>query len=302
MKRALLAIGIAGTMAYLATGVIIIQPDEQGVVRRFGKVKPDLLAPGLCIELPWGLARIDRVKPAETKQLSVGVTVPGDELLSGTAAMRASEFLTGDQNIIHVQATVQYRISDPKAYVLQAREVSRVLASAVESMLAEAIATKKVDFVLTEGRSVVQTEVEQKAQALADRYRLGIALGSVNIGDASPPLQVVDAFLDVQNARSEREQIINLADSKRRATLARAEGEARETVDRAVAFRAVAVQHARGESDRFLALLAQYKKAKGVTAIRLYVEAMEEILPRLESKLIVDPGESVDLSILRLRE
>jgi membrane protease subunit HflK len=302
MTHALRAIGTVVLVLYLATGITIIQPDEQGVVRRFGKVTPELLAPGLRFVLPWGLATVDRVKPAETKQVSVGVTALGDELLSGTSALRSSEFLTGDQNIIHVQATAQYRISDPEAYVFRAREGPALLASALEAMLAEAIATKKVDFVLTEGRAVVQNEAQQKTQALADRYRLGITIGSVNIGDAAPPLQVADAFLDVQNARSEREQIVHLAESKRRETVARAEGEARESVDRALAYRDRLAQHAEGESERFLALLEEYQKAKTVTAMRLYLETMEQVLPRLEAKLIVDPGESVDLSILRARE
>lgn len=302
MKRVAVILGTVVLVAYSASGVVVVQPDEQGVVRRFGRVAPNLLSPGIHIELPWGLARVDRVKPAETKQVSVGLAVPGEELQSGTAALRSSEFLTGDQNIIHMQATAQYRISDPKSYVFRARDTRELLAAAIESMLAEAVATKQVDFVLTSGRDVVQSEVHQRAQALADHYRMGIAISSVHIGEASPPLQVADAFLDVQNARSEREQIINLAESKRRETVARAQGEARETVDRAIAYRDRLVQHAEGESERFLALLAQYEKARDVTAMRLYLEAMEQILPRLEAKLIVDPGESVDLSILRARE
>ena len=89
MKRVLLGIGVVAMSVYLGTGIVVIQPDEQGVVRRLGRVSPELLAPGLRFELPWGLARTERVKPAETKQLSVGVTVPGDELRSGASAMRA---------------------------------------------------------------------------------------------------------------------------------------------------------------------------------------------------------------------
>lgn len=302
MTRSGAAVVLLAALAYLATGISIIQPDEQGVVRRFGKLQAELLSPGFRVTLPWGMARVDRVKPAETKQLSIGMIGPADELRAGSAALRASEFLTGDQNIIHLQATAQYRVSDPKVYVLRSAQAVRVLRCLVEAALAKAVATSGVDYVLTEGREVVQTRVRLGAQRLADHFGLGVTLSSVNIIDASPPLQVADAFLEAQNARSDRAAVINEAQSYRNRLLPRAEGEAQETIDRAVAYRDALIQRALGESDRFVALLAEYRKAKGVTALRLYLEAMEEILPRLKSKLIIDPHEPLDLSILESKE
>lgn len=302
MRKPVLLLAVLAALGYLATGVYMIQPDEQGVVRRFGKLSPVLLSPGVQFELPWGLARVDRVRPAETKQIAIGAVARADELQTGAAALRASEFLTGDQNIIHVQTVAQYRIADPKAYVLHCANATGLVASVTEAALAEAAAAREVDSVLTEGRDLIQTRVLRKAQQMADELGLGVAFSSVNIVEATPPLQVADAFLEAQNARSDRDRIKNEAESYRNRVLARTTSEVREMVDQATAYRDRSIQTARGESDRFLALLYEYRKAKAVTAMRLYLEVMEAVLPRLEAKLVVDPGERVDLGILRAND
>ncbi|HEV7222434.1 MAG TPA: FtsH protease activity modulator HflK [Pirellulales bacterium] len=294
MKRFAALAGVI-LLVYLATGLSFVQPDEQLVVRRFGAMLGAPREPGPRFGLPWGLDRIDRLKPREVKRVTVGPTDAADKAVGG----RPAQFLTGDRNLVNVRATVQYTVNDPRRFLFQSGAVDRLVATAAEAALSETLAGEPVDRVLTQGKQELGVRLAERLQALVDRYALGVAVRSVDIGSIEPPAEVADAFDKVVSAQRQREQAVNQARSFANKTLAEAQGAAQRTIDRGSAERDRSVRRAQGEAARFESLLAEYRQSPALTANRLYLEAMAETLPKLRAKLIIDSASDVDLSILR---
>lgn len=294
MKRfAMLA--AVGLVAYLATGLSFVQPDEQLVVRRFGAVLGAPREPGARFGLPWGLDRIDRLKPREVKRVTIGPAEAADKAVGA----RPAQFLTGDRNLVNVRATVQYTVNDPRRYLFQTSAVDRLVATSGEAALSETLAAEPVDRVLTQGKQELGVRLAERLQTLVDRYALGVTVRSVDIGSIEPPAEVADAFDKVVSAQRQREQAVNQARSFANKTLAETQGAGRRIVDRGSAERDRSIRRAQGEAAWFESLLAEYRQSPGLTASRLYLEAMAETLPKLRSKLIVDSAGDLDLSILR---
>lgn len=294
MKR-FWALMIVGLLAYAATGVYFVQPDEQAVVRRFGRMLDTPSLPGAHVGLPWGLDRVQRIKPREVKRVSLGPVALGGEALGSNAA----QFLTGDRNLVNVRATVQYSISDPRHYLFQTDQVDRVVATAGQATLTSVLANESVDQVLTLGKQEVAAQVRERLQQRVDQYNLGIAVRSVDIGSVAPPPEVAEAFADVISALRQRDQQINQSQSYANRTLAQARAAAQRTLDQAQAYRDRLVRRAEGEAERFTQLLSEFEQAPELTAQRLYLETMAETLPRFRAKLIVDDGSDLDLTILK---
>ncbi|HVX60567.1 MAG TPA: FtsH protease activity modulator HflK [Pirellulales bacterium] len=293
MKR-LAAFGLLALLAWLATGIYFVQPDEQAVVRRFGAVVGPLREPGAHLGLPWGLDRVERVKPREVKRVTIGAVAAAGE----ATGAQLPQFFTGDRNLVGVRATVQYTIKRPQDFLFQTLDVDRLAAAAGAAALSKTLAEEPVDRVLTLGKHDLGVRVAEQLQTLVDRYSLGITIRSVDIGAIAPPAEVADAFDRVVSALRQREQTVNQAHSFANKTLAEAKGGAQRLVDVGVAERDRAIRRAQGETDRFLSLLAEYEQSPELTAERLYLDTMAETLPKLRSKLIVDSDSDVDLSIL----
>lgn len=294
MKRVAALAGL-GLVAYLATGLSFVQPDEQLVVRRFGAMQPAPREPGARIGLPWGFDRTDRLKPREVKRVTIG---PAEAADKATGA-RPAQFLTGDRNLVNVRATVQFTVNDPRRFLFQSAAVDRLVATSGEAAISETLAGEPVDRVLTLGKQELGVRLSERLQTLVDRYALGITIRSVDIGSIEPPAEVADAFDKVVSAQREREQLVNRARSFANKTLAEARGASQRIIDEGSADRDRSIRRAQGESARFESLLAEYRRSPALTASRLYLEAMAETLPKLRSKLIVDSGSDVDLSIMR---
>jgi membrane protease subunit HflK len=294
MKRFAALAGVI-LLVYLATGLSFVQPDEQLVVRRFGAVLGAPREPGARFGLPWGLDRIDRLKPREVKRVTIGPAEAADKAVGA----RPAQFLTGDRNLVNVRATVQYTVRDPRRYLLQTGAVDRLVATSGEAALSETLAGEPVDRVLTQGKQELGVRLAERLQTLVDRYALGVTVRSVDIGSIEPPAEVADAFDKVVSAQRQREQAVNQARSFANKTLAEAQGAGRRIVDQGSAEHDRSVRRAQGEAARFESLLAEYRQSPALTASRLYLEAMAETLPKLRSKLIVDSAGDIDLSILR---
>ena len=294
MKRfaILAAVAIA---AYLATGLTFVQPDEQLVVRRFGAMQPAPLEPGARFGLPWGLDRVDRLKPREVKRVTIG---PAEAADKATGA-RPAQFLSGDRNLVNVRATVQFTVNEPRRFLFRSAAVDRLVATSGEAALSETLAGEPVDRVLTQGKQALGVRLAERLQTLVDRYALGVTIRSVDIGSIEPPAEVADAFDKVVSALREREQAVHQARSFASKTMAEAQGASQRIIDQGSAQHDRAIRRAQGEAARFESLLAEYRQAPALTASRLYLEAMAETLPKLRSKLIVDRGSDLDLSILR---
>lgn len=285
---------------YLLTGVYFVAPEQQAVVMRFGRVVTTGVGPGVHYHLPWPLESIVKLKVLETKRLTVGLEMP-DQVLGRSAAENPVQYLTADQNIITVQMAVQYAIKDPAAYLYRAQDVTQMITRAVESAFAQTIAAEPVDSLLTTGKIAVQNTTLQRSRALLDSYASGVFVSSINIENVTPPAEVADAFREVASARADRDRIINEAHGYASDAVAKAQGEAEKLMSEAEGYRQQRINESQGDAGRFAKLYAEYSKARSITEQRLYLETMEEILPRIK-KTIIDshgPHSLMDLGILK---
>lgn len=289
----------AGLALWLLSGVAFVPTDQQAVVTRFGAVVEPRLLPGVHYALPWPVDRVTRLKVNQQQRLVIGGE-PAD-LVLGTTRPLASQFLTGDQNIIQMRVVVQYSVSVPADYLFRTVDVAQTAGALVEAELARQIARSEVDAVLTTEKLAIQDAVLATAQKRLDDYRAGVRLSTVNIETVTAPPEAADAFRDVASARADTARIVSEAQSYANDLLPRARGEARQMTESAGAFRTSRINEATGEAARFTAVAAEYAKAPEVTGSRLYIEALEQILPKIR-KLIVDPNGNLDLSIIRKGE
>ncbi|MDR3636709.1 MAG: SPFH domain-containing protein, partial [Isosphaeraceae bacterium] len=188
MKRAVLVIFGLALVVYIATGLTVVQQDEVGVVRRLGAAHGEPWGPGLHWGLPWGLDRIDRVKTGQTRALTVGARDLQSAPLTRAPDPELDDFLTGDLNLVSAQATVQFRVSDPAAFLFAATSVDAALGAAAESALTRALAERGIDDVLTVGRAEVADGMLRAVQEQADRQGLGVSVRAVRLGRVAPPV------------------------------------------------------------------------------------------------------------------
>src|SRR5262245_25398386 len=182
MKRWIAPTIGAGVLAYLATGLVVVAQDESGVVRRFGAVLAEPWGPGLHWGMPWGIDQVDRIKPGQTRVLAVGARGLQVAPLARSPDPDGDDFLTGDLNLVTVEAIVQYRVSDPPRFLFAARSVEASLAAAAESALMRAMAERGIDDVLTSGRAEVAERVGNALQEDADLQGLGVSIRAVRLG------------------------------------------------------------------------------------------------------------------------
>ncbi|MCI0339318.1 MAG: FtsH protease activity modulator HflK [Acidobacteria bacterium] len=287
-------------LLYMLSGVYFVGPEQQAVVTRFDRVVAKGVTPGIHYHLPWPIESIIKLKVLETKRLTIGMEIP-DQVLGRTAAEDPVEYLTGDQNIITVQVAVQYQIKDPVNYLYRSQDVARMIARAVESAFAQTIAIESVDSILTTGKVNVQNATQRRAREILDRYESGVYLSSINIENVAPPLEVTGAFREVASARADRDRIINEAHGYANDAIAKAQGEAQKLVIDAESYSQQRINEAQGEAARFEMLRAESSKARDLTERRLYLETMEEVLPKVK-KVVIDssgPRSLMDLGIIR---
>jgi membrane protease subunit HflK len=269
------------------------------VVTRFGAVTEPRVHPGLHYALPWPIDSVLKLKVQQTRRLAIGGDLPDGVL--GRTQPNASQFITGDQNIINVNVVVQYSVSEPAQFLFRSQDVPAVIGAVIESELARRIAHAQVDDVLTTGKVAIQNSVREAAQQGIDAYRTGVVLASVNIDAVTPPAEAADAFRDVASARADSIRTVNESQGYANDLLPRARGEAAQLLESAQAYKESKVNIAAGDASRFTQIAAEYAKAPKVTADRAYIEAMEEILPKIK-KMIVDPNGMLDLTIVRKGE
>lgn len=281
---------------WLLSGVYLVAPDQQAVVTRFGRVVEPRVMPGIHLSFPWPIDRVSKLKVQQLQRLVVGGDLP-DSVIGRTQPL-LSQFITGDQNIINLRAVVQYSVGVPADYLFRAQDPARVVGVAVESELARRIAYRSVDAVLTTEKVAIQEEVRAAAQKRVNEYGSGVLLSTVNIESVTPPPEAADAFRDVASARADAVRIVNESQGYANDLVPRARGAAQQMLEAAQAYRRTKIDEAGGDAARFNQISAEYAKAASVTADRLYMETMEEILPRIK-KLIVDNDGNLDLTIIR---
>ncbi len=281
--------------AWLLSGVFLVAPDQQAVVTMWGAVTSPRVLPGLHYALPWPIEQVYKLKVHQLRRTLVGGDVADIPL--GRLQPAASEFLSGDQNLLNVRVVAQYSVSEPRDYLFQAVDVDRIVGAAVESELARRLAHTAVDNIMTTDKVAIQDDVLRAAQSCLEDYHVGVALSSVNIENVAPPPGAADAFRAVAGARADAMRLVNEAQGYANDLLPRAHGEAEQMEQTAQAYKQGKVNRAQGDAARFEAVAAEYAKAPEVTSTRTYVEAMEQILPKMR-KLIVDSNSNLDLSII----
>ncbi|MCS7023350.1 MAG: FtsH protease activity modulator HflK [Bryobacteraceae bacterium] len=288
---------LAGLFAlWLLTAIYIVPADQQAVVTRFGKVVEPRVMPGIHLSLPWPVDRVTKLRVQQLQRLMIGGD-PSDAVL-GRMQPALSQFLTGDQNLLHLRAVVQYSVSIPADYLFTAENISQLIAATVEAELTRRLARRFVDAVLTTEKAAIQEEVRAAAQQQLNAYRSGVALASVNIESAAPPAEAAEAFRDVASARADAARIVNEAQGYANDIIPKARGQAQQMLESAAAYRQRKINQALGDAARFTQLAAEYEKAAAVNGRRLYAETMEQVLPRIR-KLIVDRKGNLDLTIIR---
>lgn len=277
-----LGIMVLGVVAWASTGFYTVQPGEEAVLRRFGQFN-NLEGPGLHWFVPNPIGTRVVVRKDEIRRLELGFR-------GGTSVPAESLMITGDENIVDVQLLVQYDIKDSADFLFNVVDADGItMRDVAETSLRQVVGARNIDDVLTTEKEVVQADTRVLLQGLLDDYGAGINVLQVQLQNVNPPTQVQDAFDDVVRAKEDKERIINLADAYEEEILPTARGEAARFIENAEAFKAQRVNLAKGQAERFIAILSEYRKAPDVTRQRLYLEAMEEILPGV-TKFIVDPG------------
>ncbi len=278
---------------YMLTGVYVVAPDENGVVVRFGRYI-ETTESGPHWHLPFPFETVYKPKVTQVQRIEIGYRTRGRNHVDVPAE---SLMLTGDENIIDIDMSVQYRIKEHGAanYLFNLRNPSRdphkAVRNAAESAIRQVIGGNSIDTALTVGKEKIQSESMKTMQAILDGYKSGIRVIAVQLQQVAPPQEVIHAFKDVASAREDRERAVNEAEGYSNDILPKAKGEAAKQIQEAEAYKAARVTRAQGDAHRFLSLLTEYKKAKDVTRTRLYLETMENVLADT-NKVIVDPKSS----------
>ncbi len=281
---------------WVLSGVYLVAPDQQAVETLFGRVVAPRVTPGLHYALPWPIESVFKLKVRQLQRLVVGGDLP-DSVLGRTQPL-LSQFITGDQNIINMRVVVQYSVGVPADYLFRVESPAQVAGAAVESAMARRLAHRGVDAILTTEKAAIQEEVRAEAQVLLNQYGAGVLLSTVNIESVAPPPEASEAFRDVASARADTARIVNDAEGYANDLIPKARGQAQQMLEESEGYKQKKINEAAGDAARFNQIAAEYSKTAQVTGQRLYLETMEQILPRIR-KLIVDKEGNLDLTIIR---
>ncbi|WP_338661891.1 FtsH protease activity modulator HflK [Pararoseomonas sp. SCSIO 73927] len=290
--KGIAVLAVLALAAWGASGIYRVQPDEQGIVMRFGAYNR-WTGPGLNYRIPWPVESVTTPRVTRINRVDVGfrsavdTAVVAQRPTPSRDVLEESMMLTGDENIIDIDFAVFWRIRNAGEYLFNTRNPEITVKSAAESMMREVIGRTPIQPALTEARAQIEQQVRQGTQAILDQYGAGVEITQVQLQKVDPPQAVIEAFRDVQRAAADRERARNEAEAYRNDIIPRARGEAERMVQEAQGQKDSQIARARGEAQRFISVLSSYQVAQDVTMRRIYLETMEEIL-RKNPKIIVD--------------
>ncbi|MCC6920026.1 MAG: FtsH protease activity modulator HflK [Alphaproteobacteria bacterium] len=283
--RGIIIVVVVALIAWLASGIYMVNADEQGIVKTFGAYSRQT-GPGINYRLPWPIESVETPKVTSQNQINIGFEAETGRDRTG---QNESLILTGDENLLHVEFTVQWVISDAPAYLFNVENVEGTISAVAESAMREVIGRSNQQRILTEDRPKIPVEVQQLMQSILDAYGTGVTIVQLNLQDVRVPGAVIAAFRDVQAAKADAERARNEAETYRNKTVPSAYGRAAQIKQDAEAYKAQTEAEAQGEAQRFLSVYEQYKLAPDVTRERIYLETMENVL-RGTNKIIIDEG------------
>lgn len=287
---------VAGAGAWwAAAGWFVLNPGEVAVILRFGEYARTVTTEGFHLKVIPG--------PVETQEI-VNVSISqrrefGDVDATDAAVLAETAMQTSDNNIVHVEFMVQYKVGKAFESRYRVTDLDELLSDSAQAAMREVIGRNTIDGVLTEMRGAIGLEAAELLQEILDSYDSGLWVGSVELQNVQPPESVRDAFDDVIAANQDRNRKVNEAEGYANEVLPHARAEATEVLEGAIGYRDSKIAEAAGEAQRFLAIVAEYEKAPEITRKRLYLEMMEDVMPGVE-KVIIEPGTASLLPYLPL--
>ncbi len=278
-------------LVYVLTGIYIVNPGEQAVVKRFGSILNKPIYEGIHYRLPWPVDKVEKVNISEVRRADVGVSLP-DHIHKNDPPQNI-QLLTGDENIISTEAIVHYKIKDATNYLYNVNSNDEQLVrTSVEAALVYLTASMGVDDILTSGKVNAQTMVMKQAQDILDSYNSGLQVTNFNIKAIVPPAEVANAFRDVTTAKEDKEKQINQARGYYNSLIPEARGKANEQITKAASYKAEVINKSKGDAQKFEAMLGEYQNtsSQDTTKYRLFLETMEKVMPKVK-KFIVNPSD-----------
>ncbi len=304
MRKYLLpVIGGFFILSFIFSGLYSVGPDEAGVIRRFGQYVRTT-NPGLHFKIPLGIEKVSKVKVQYIFKEEFGFRTirPGIKTqYSESEYFDESLMLTGDLNVLVVEWIIQFKINDPARLLFNIRDPRETIRSISEAVMRQIVGDSSVSEALTTRRIEINQEMQDKLQEILDSYESGIQIVTVKLQDVNPPDEVKPSFNEVNEAKQEKEKVINEAWEAYNKAIPAAKGEAERTIREAEGYALKRINSAKGDAARFIDIWLSYKDAKEVTRKRLYLEAMNEILPKAGQKYIIDSSQSI-LPLFKLQQ
>jgi membrane protease subunit HflK len=278
---------ILAIIAWLLSGIYIVDVAEKGIVLRFGAFQEET-SQGPHWHIPYPIETVHKVNVNKSREIEIGFRRTGinsNNRISGNVASE-SLMLTKDENIIDAKFSIQYKVNDAKKYLFNVLGPHLTLRQVAESTIRQVAGQNEMDYIFEE-RGIVSEIIKEKSQFLLDSYNIGLKITTFNMEDAQPPEQVQSSFDDVVKAREDKERLINEAQTYVNGILPKALGTAARMIEEAKAYKSEVSSKSEGEASRFKQILAEYEKAPSVTKERLYRETMEQVLAK-SNKVIVD--------------
>ncbi len=292
LRWILLAVLAILALLVVASSIFTVEPEQVGIVMTFGKYSREA-PPGLQFKLPRPIQTVIKVPVQRQLKEEFGFrTVRADvrSTFDSRGLEEESLMLTGDLNVAEVEWITQYRINDPYQFLFKVRNPQETFRDMNEAVMRAVVGDRSVNEVLTVGRQEIASEVELRLQELCDQYETGIRIEQIVLQDVNPPDEVKPSFNEVNQAQQERERMINEARAEFNKVIPRARGEAEQVIQEAEGYATDRVNRSQGDAALFDEVLSAYRRAPEVTRQRIYLETMEDVLPEVRRKIVLDEG------------
>ena len=294
IKKTIVTVAIVLALVIAVSSCFYTVDDkQQAVVLTFGKVT-DITDAGLHFKLPFGIQQVEKVDVNVYQKIELGYNTTGQDMYAVNA--NESTMITGDYNIVNVDFFVEYKISDPVAYLYSSNQPELILRNLIQSQVRNVVGSTSVDAVLTDGKENIQIQVKELVTQILQEYNIGLTLVDVRIQDSEPPTQnVIEAFKAVETAKQQAETVVNDATAYKNAQLPNAQAQADQLIQNAEYLKQARINEATQQVAMFTAMYEQYALNPQITRTRMYYEAISEVLPGVKLFINTGDGSSVDM-------
>mgnify|MGYP001614657865 CR=1 FL=1 len=273
------------TAGWLASGIYFVGPTGEGVETRFGKYTATTTS-GLHWHMPWPIEKVTIPEVTNVRRLEVGFKTVDQATKKFEKVDLEAHMLTGDENIVDLEAIVQYNIVNARDYLFNCRDVEGTIKDASEAALRQVVGDNGIDMAMTYGKTQIQDMSKLVLQNIIKGYNCGVQITAVQLQDVDPPREVKKAFDDVPKAKEDRDKSVNIAQAYSNDVIPKARGEAAQMIEQAKGYKAQQIEKAKGDTNRFTQILTEYRKAPEITAQRMYIDTMQTVYPNMDVTFI----------------